>query len=305
MPRRGRKRTKKETNLNESSDDVKIDASNDEPPKKRSKRLKAKQDKIDLANEANKFNLSVYYHDSVVIVSPPNDDIKGSDKIASFDMDTTLVIPKGKNKFASSRTDWKWIYPNVPKKLKELHNDGYSIIIFTNQMGISKGKTNEDWITGKIIDLSIELDIPIIGFISTAKDNYRKPNITMWEHFISNYNGKYNSTSLLDIKNCFYCGDAAGRIKKWDGNSNTKKDFSCSDRKFGINIGITFYEPEVLFLKKKECPKKNWDYGSLDPNEFIQNNPEGSDVDIWFHGTLPIEKNTFDVVIMVGPPGII
>ena len=34
----------------------------------------------------------------------------------------------------------------------------------------------------------------------------------------------------------FYCGDAAGRVEGW--KPKAKKDFSDSDRKFAMNVGI-------------------------------------------------------------------
>lgn len=51
----------------------------------------------------------------------------------------------------------------------------------------------------------------------------------------------------LNMKASFYCGDAAGRPKVGD----RKKDFSDSDRKFAINVGIPFKVPEEIFLDEK------------------------------------------------------
>ena len=45
-----------------------------------------------------------------------------------------------------------------------------------------------------------------------------------------------------DKSKSFYCGDAAGRK---DGKH---KDFSDSDLKFALNVGLEFKTPENLFL---------------------------------------------------------
>lgn len=53
--------------------------------------------------------------------------------------------------------------------------------------------------------------------IATMDDEYRKPNLKMWETFVANNDGK------ADKEKSFFCGDAAGRK---DGKH---KDFSDSD----------------------------------------------------------------------------
>jgi len=63
--------------------------------------------------------------------------------------------------FAVSRQDWKWLYPSVPAKLKELNEKGIKVVIFTNQGGIN-GKNGFDaskanQIKGKIEDLIAEV----------------------------------------------------------------------------------------------------------------------------------------------------
>ena len=106
------------------------------------------------------FDLDIFEYETIALVAPKNQsDIKGSTKIASFDMDHTLIKPKGKNKFPKSRTDWKWMWDNntVPTKLKQLHKNGYQIVIFTNQNGIGSGKQSLTAVAGKIIDLSEEV----------------------------------------------------------------------------------------------------------------------------------------------------
>ncbi len=59
-------------------------------------------------------------------------------------------------------------------------------------------------------------------------------------------NQKHNGKTKVDIKDSFFCGDAAGR------KDAKHKDFSDTDLKFALNVGIQFKTPENLFLGEKE-----------------------------------------------------
>ena len=148
-------------------------------------------------------------------------------KIASFDLDSTLIKTKSGNIFAKNSNDWVWLYSSIPDQLKDLSQD-HQIIIFTNQKGLNsilkinafKEKFN-----------SIFQDIEHIKLYAALKnDTFRKPLIGMWE----NLNQKID----IDNENSFYVGDAAGR----------EKDFSNSDYKFSLNIPLKFHTPEAFFL---------------------------------------------------------
>lgn len=47
-------------------------------------------------------------------------------------MDWTLIKTKSGGTFAKSAKDWEFLYPEVPKKLKQLHVEGFVIVVFTN-----------------------------------------------------------------------------------------------------------------------------------------------------------------------------
>lgn len=82
----------------------------------------------------------------------------------------------------------------------------------------------------------------MLSFIASADDEYRKPSTTLWDLFES----KYNSGIKVDRNTSFFCGDAAGR------KTATHKDFTDTDLKFALNVGVPFKTPENLFLGEKE-----------------------------------------------------
>lgn len=70
------------------------------------------------------------------------------------------------------------------------------------------------------------------------KSKYRKPNDGMFKVL--------KSLMKVDMKESFYCGDAAGR------KHPPFNDFSSDDLLFSINLKIMFYTPEMLFKGEKQ-----------------------------------------------------
>ena len=145
-----RKRRLKEIDSDDNMNDM-------EPPTKRKKSSRiAKQQQEQEEEEKNMFDLKYIEHETIAGIIPSDvSTIKGSSKIAAFDMDWTIIKPKGKKKFPQNRKDWEWMFNGDPvtKKLKQLNSDGYQIVIFSNQNGIGSGKQSLDSVAGKIIDL--------------------------------------------------------------------------------------------------------------------------------------------------------
>nr|QBK90183.1 MAG: polynucleotide kinase 3 phosphatase [Pithovirus LCPAC102] len=155
--------------------------------------------------------------------------IQYNGNIAGFDLDWTIIKPIY-GKFSKDSNDNVFMENRI-NILKKLQDDGYTIIIFTNQKVTKRFilSTRIDRINNIIMMLHNIKIYPVI-LMATGDDIYRKPGVGMWNYI--NYNNQCNYA--------FYSGDAAGRTK----------DFSDSDRQFAINIGIPFYTPEELFKYK-------------------------------------------------------
>lgn len=145
------------------------------------------------------------------VFSFQNGDPSGN-KVAAFDLDDTLVS-------AQAITP----YPNVLKKLKNLIENGYVIVIISNQKMSHIGDKKLD---SKIKKVAEVLDIPFVCFCARDEDKFRKPNIGIFSLIPEKY-GKAE----------FYVGDAAGR----EGDHN-----DC-DLNLAKNAKIKFYTPEEYF----------------------------------------------------------
>jgi len=157
------------------------------------------------------------------------------------------------------------LHDSVPTKLQGAVKNGFKIVIFTNQGGISKGKTDKgDW-QCKVDAVQKALGVPIQVFAATESDYYRKPSVGMWETMIKHYNGG----AEVDLASSTYVGDAAGREK----SGARKKDFSNSDHKFAKNVGLKFETPEMYFHGQKETlPSFEFEPSSLKSNTTLFKN---------------------------------
>ena len=142
-------------------------------------------------------------------------------KIAAFDYDWTLVCPKEGKTFPKDVDDWTWMYPNIPVQLKRYNEEGYSVVIFTNQ--------SKQWKVSQIQTVAQSLDIPVFIVIATDKADY-KPNPILYEALVG--------SSIVDKASSFFVGDALGR----------KGDFADSDKVFAENVGLKCHSPEEFFV---------------------------------------------------------
>lgn len=194
-------------------------------------------------------------------------------RIAAFDLDDTLVLPKTGKVFpaAGDPTDWKWACAQVPVVLRRLHAKGFLLVILTNQGRLNTKGWDEEGVSTlreKIEGIQRMLGLRLAVVVSTKKDDqYRKPATGMWKLLVERIEsvwrqeGRQGGPTVedhatgrvsLDCQSAsFYCGDAAGRISapQWATLAGRKKDFACTDRKFAYNIGggLFFCVPEMMF----------------------------------------------------------
>lgn len=176
---------------------------------------------------------------------------KGSiprEKIAALDIDWTIIGTKTGKVFPTGPDDWRLLYPEVLSKLRQLFEEDYKIVFFTNQRGLGKDSAAFTNFKSKIQNVIAKIGVPVQVYISTGSGINRKPAPGMW-----NYLEDVGNEGLsVDIESSFFVGDAAGRPQN-SIPGKKKKDFSCADRLFALNIGLKFYTPEEFFLGQKSA----------------------------------------------------
>jgi len=185
-------------------------------------------------------------------ISRANPAAQGGAKIAAIDLDGTMIARKSTNQWGpKDADDWKWLTATVPAKIKELHEGGYKLVIFTNQGSIKGAMLGaaSDKIRAMIDNVLKGLStaagtaIPAQVLIATTNDNFRKPGTGMWEFFVENLNGGV----APDLAESFFVGDAAGRSEDINGGA-------ASDKEFAAAIGIKFILPEDFWCDQMPFP---------------------------------------------------
>jgi bifunctional polynucleotide phosphatase/kinase len=221
-------------------------------------------------------------------------------RIAGFDLDDTLIHKPSKRKGLSK---WIMIDNTINKKIKQLVSDGYIIILFTNQGGMSMSKNFDRVKWRASVDEVIEYmfigisKYYVATYVAKNYDMYRKPNLGMWDLMKGDLKETFELDNLRISKRSFFCGDAAGRTsnspigKKL--HPNAKADFSDSDRKFALNIGIEFKTPEDFYMK--DPPEMPYKLSGFDPKEYIKK--------LQKQKKYVFKPRTKEMILMIGPPG--
>lgn len=173
---------------------------------------------------AYKFDYLLIFFFIILTMAPQiytlNDAVLGQ-KIAGFDYDWTIVNPKDGSTFPKDVDDWAWFSEETPQIIKDYHEKGFTIVIFTNQTKL--------WKVDQILKVCETLQIPMFVCVAMAKADH-KPNPLMFDMLVEG--------TQVAKDDSFFVGDALGR----------KSDFSDSDKVFAENIGLNWLAPESVFM---------------------------------------------------------
>lgn len=165
-------------------------------------------------------------------------------KALFLDLDGTLITTKSGRVFAEDKDDWKF-NKNILSRIEKYVNDGYYVMIVSNQGGIEAGAVKLNDFRHKIRrvvnDLIVETGLPVsrVGYRFTVTNNpedfYRKPNPGMAYDLALAY--------ILNLSQCLMVGDASGMIRK---QSEVYRDESSP-------TGWSHKSGEHLSDKEKDC----------------------------------------------------
>ena len=107
-------------------------------------------------------------------------------------------------------TDWKFLYPEIVVKLRQLYETGKYIVIISNQSGVTQGHITTDQVQQKFDEIVGQIGVPVDIVCSLGNSIFRKPAIGMWD-FLRMYRILGATYAEGDVYT--YVGDAAGKFK--------------------------------------------------------------------------------------------
>ncbi|RWS19490.1 polynucleotide kinase-3'-phosphatase-like protein, partial [Leptotrombidium deliense] len=127
-------------------------------------------------------------HDSVHVYQYKIEMQQNSSNILAMDFDNTIVTTETGKKFPISESDWKIIDNMIVDRISSYTKGNFRLVIFSNQHGISLGKSDIPQIKKRFENVIRTLKIPCTAMIATANDIYRKPRPGMYYLFQQYYN---------------------------------------------------------------------------------------------------------------------
>jgi DNA 3'-phosphatase len=163
-------------------------------------------------------------------------------KAAAFDLDGTLLVWRIAG-WPSRYEHYELWNSSVIPKLQQLHDDGYKLVIFSNQGAIRtavEGK-KATFVKSLLEWLASQVQRPLHVVMSTnSKMGYHKPNPGMWNICEE----ECNQGQSLDVANSWFVGDSVKKPEDPQGGV---------DEQFAFNVGrerqqmLQFYEPQTYF----------------------------------------------------------
>lgn len=192
-------------------------------------------DKNTDTNKNTETNIEWTDHETYSVGIFKNIKLDQNTSIAGFDLDHTIIMPKFGTLFTNKQPN-EWLFlPNITDKIKaSLRQFDSKFVIVTNQKNLNKKPLEIQVWKNKVNEIVKIIDEPCLILVSFCSDRFRKPSPFILK---DNYTFK--------ITNSFYCGDAGGIYVPRNFNHNGKiikheKDFSDTDYKFALNLGIKF-----------------------------------------------------------------
>ena len=177
-------------------------------------------------------------------------------KAAAFDLSGTLLVSRIAGQ-PSQPEDYELWSSTVIRKLQELSDDGYQLILFVNEGRIrtayagkvaARTKGLVDWIAAQV-------ERPLHAVVSTStKSGLHKPNPDMWK-----IGEKYcNSLEPFDLELSFFVGDRDGSDEELEDPIKRAEDKLFAERVSSSREGATlqFYTPWKFFGESDKYRRK-------------------------------------------------
>ncbi|KMS65275.1 hypothetical protein BVRB_037630 [Beta vulgaris subsp. vulgaris] len=98
-----------------------------------------------------------------------------------FDLDGTLIRTRSGKLFAKDPNDWCWLFQDGIRKIRDSVQDGDTLCVIVSNQAV---KVSIDVIQERFRQVMVAIKIPMIAMAALDKDQYRKPDIGMWEYLV-------------------------------------------------------------------------------------------------------------------------